>query len=819
MRHQYIIILLLAVVSVSAENWKKQSLSLGRLGIDGSLSRSFTLGSLGGSPEFSFPIMLEHSLSDYPLDEYETFSLWTVPQLTTYVVPVRRGQIIWVAPGGREMVFGGKNAEHLLLKTVPAELPKGWTAIRNDEDKAYVRILSHDGWEYTYRDGAIQALTAPTGRKLYFGTDLTLITSIEQRLDGEEPFTLLDAKYDDLQRLQELRIGPHWHIFEYQDDTELITSWIPFDERARSHQFEYRNGLTSAIEMPSGYRERYDWITDILTYAEESELELDHATQRAILVMDNHFLYRYGAALDGINLISRNALGQDERIAYNPLTNRLKTVERGGITREVRWNPNTAPSAQGLLDEVTAPDGKPVIELEYDENDNASLRKERGKAPISFTWDDQGRLLETAREGYPPTRYTYAESSDKPKSVTDPSGEVIEFQYNDRGELVQFKDKAGGLHGFEYDRYGRLNRRIYPMDLITAWEYDEHGRTIRQQTPGGNTREFTYNDYNQLESVKDGSVTWTYEYDARGRLSQTLRNGKPWKSYERVSQNGNERIGIIDPEGQTTVRTYDLEGKLLQEINPLAERIDYHYDPAGQITGWEDSRGAAITFNYNDFGQIALQENSEGQKREWTFDSIGQLEKIATDPTATAVDYDEHGRVRRVEYGPNEVMQYTYDAYGRIEKATTGTVSTDYAYDEMDRKTGERVTYPDGSRSSLIYTYTPAGLKETTRYKLESANGKVIENRATTYRYDTLGRMTEMAINGAWQVRYVYAPAGFQLSSKLMANGVTIDYGYNEMDRLASIVSRGPKGEELKAIHYLWDESGRLNRRTIHIPD
>jgi hypothetical protein len=62
-------------------SWEKPALFLGSLDVNGGLRQRFELGVLGGSPEFSFPVFLEHALQ-----EDNAASEYRIPQLETYVL-------------------------------------------------------------------------------------------------------------------------------------------------------------------------------------------------------------------------------------------------------------------------------------------------------------------------------------------------------------------------------------------------------------------------------------------------------------------------------------------------------------------------------------------------------------------------------------------------------------------------------------------------------------------------------------------------------------------------------------------------------------
>lgn len=63
-----------------------------------------------------------------------------------------------------------------------------------------------------------------------------------------EKYELLSAKYDGLNRLISLNIGPLWREFKCDGESEILTSWNPLKERETV--FAYRNGMIYAIASP-----------------------------------------------------------------------------------------------------------------------------------------------------------------------------------------------------------------------------------------------------------------------------------------------------------------------------------------------------------------------------------------------------------------------------------------------------------------------------------------------------------------------------------------------------------------------------------------
>lgn len=137
LRRTFIFVLSIApvITAIAGPEWDKPSLSLGALDSDGGLRQRFELGVLSGSPEFPFPIYLEHGFrAEDAITEYK------IPQLETYVVPEGRDQILWLEPGGNRYLFATKD----MLANPPEHQKEPWIAIKVDVGNNEFR--SDDGW-------------------------------------------------------------------------------------------------------------------------------------------------------------------------------------------------------------------------------------------------------------------------------------------------------------------------------------------------------------------------------------------------------------------------------------------------------------------------------------------------------------------------------------------------------------------------------------------------------------------------------------------------------------------------------------------------
>lgn len=795
--------------SASASMWRAGGLHHKNINLQGSLDQIYTLGNLGTLDAEEFPIQLIHTLAPYPLGVHKTFSKWEVPQLITYVVPHGDAHMLWVTPGGQEVLFKRDQAgANQIVDSLPARLPEGWT-MRIRADSPRVEIHSDEGWIYVYQEGEIRSLSLPSGRKLYFRTDLIQIESIYLQGNGETT-VLLSAVYDTLGRLSKIQVGPIWHTFTYEKETELLVEWQPFTSPERATGFGYRDGLIATITHPSGKREAFSWQSDLSRYAPGHGLYFDRFRSPAILLSDDAYSYRVGENQEGINLISRNQLDQEERLVFNPLTKRLIRLDRGGLRHEMQWDTNQSNPAADKLIGIIAPDGDALVQLEYDALGQVSVVRKRGEAPLTFGYDTQGRVIERRRGAYPPFRYSYEGESDNPSKVINPFGHAVEYRFRPDGQIKRFRDLEGGLHQFYYDNFGRLIRRVYPMDIWVAYDRDDYGRIIGIAHSNGSVTEKAYDAFNQLHAVVDNGIAWEYQYDKRGRVLRITRNGAVWQKLAYETSGDELRIVTIDDQGNRSESFYDRDGQLLAETNPLGSTINYQYDPIGQLEGWTDQEAGVIRFALDESGNITSQTNALEQQTKKYYDDLGRLIVRDTSEQKIRIGYDAAERISEIDYGKGQVFTYQYDAYGRIEETTAGKVKTSFAYTALDQRIGKRTTFPDGSMDDLIFTYTPSGRRKTLRLRRYLKDGSVTEDSETRYRYDTLGRIISIDTNDSPVATYHYDPKTLLLTEKILGNGNRILYEYSTLHQLESVTTVDQDGELVQLVDYIWNVRGQL---------
>jgi YD repeat-containing protein len=515
--------------------WVMPSLFLGSLDIDGGLRQRFELGTLCGSPEFAFPIYLEHGIRpDDRVSEYR------IPQLETYVVPEGRDAILWLEPGGIRHVF--KTAD--IVATAPARQKEPWLAIKADAGNAEFR--SADGWIYRYEAGSIASLTAPTGRVLRFETEGLRIRRIYQEAGGKE-IDLLEADDNDIGLTGSLAIGPVTHVFGYDAETERLASWKSPQMGRNEVSFSYtEGGLLRGVTLPGGQQLSYTWGGGDGAWQKDSGFKLPEKRDGVFLIADNDFKFQYGITKTGINLMRSDALGIREGFVFSPRTQQLVRKNRdGGETTEFF---GVRGASENRLESARDARGRESIRLTYDENGRVHTRQIPGQAEIRFEYDALDRITKIFRLNDLQTAYEYDGDSEKPLKITNALGDSIEIAYNPDGQVKRYQNLEGAVYEYEYDALGQLTKEHHPMGYTRIINRDSFGRITYVKEIDGRKTRYQYTDDNRLRKVENNGSEWNYEYDPDGQLTCLLRDGKTWQKTERekIATTGEEIIRETD---------------------------------------------------------------------------------------------------------------------------------------------------------------------------------------------------------------------------------------------------------------------------------
>ena len=343
---------------------------------------------------------------------------------------------------------------------------------------------------------------------------------------------------------------------------------------------------------------------------------------------------------------------------------------------------------------------------------------------------------------------------------------------------------------------------------IDTYEYDYVGNATQYRSA--------------LDASKSLAYTTKYEYDYAGRVTKETNalNQSVSIAYDALGRS----VSVTDYAGSATTHTYDNLGRVIKTETPF-EGVNKavtktYYDAAGNVTreqAQNNAQGAAVKWTrtdyaYNNRNMVTAAEAYNGSaiagKTAYTYDAAGNVLTVTNGTAApyavTTYTYDKFGNVLTAKDALNQTESYTY-AYGGAGQVLTKTdrngIILTYAYDGL----GRRLTTKNGAAVLETNTYTRTGAAYT------ESNGAL----TTTYKYDGLGRATQVSESGGSVVKtYSYDVGGNRTGYTLRTGGASgpvqqqLSYTYDNLSRLLTV----SEGGAVRAT-YAYDTNG--NRASV----
>ncbi len=417
--------------------------------------------------------------------------------------------------------------------------------------------------------------------------------------------------------------------------------------------------------------------------------------------------------------------------------------------------------------------------------ENKVLYGDEEKNKEKYNYDNMGFV--TSKELYADgvlvdtEEYTY-DNKGRTKTFSE-DGITYSYDYDNNDNVTAFKEEGNSIYEYTYSNPdgNKLARIDYNSAVLQSMKYDEFGRLV-QVVHDGVTTDYYYESKLDSSShfVKTSSrvsqithtfaanqtVTYEYQYDAMGKITQVKENGivKSKYTYDKLNRlvketGANESIGYAysyDDSGNITKRT---------ELTSFGPRDELHYVYATE--GWKDRLvGVYTELGRPPYGNTPTEEIS--------YDNLGRP-TVYRDKTTR---FDYAGRLDKIGD-----VEYTYDYKGRRETKTYGNSLTQYYYigDKLDRIVINSVNY------EVIYGLS--GVVGFGNYDLvKNALGDV------TALVDTSGRIVARYVYSAWGEVKVLNPDGTENTDPTFIGNVNPfryrTYLYDEEAKLYYLTTR-----------------------------
>ena len=486
------------------------------------------------------------------------------------------------------------------------------------------------------------------------------------------------------------------------------------------------------------------------------------------------------------NVVAKtNARGKVTTYVYDRLDRRKHEYPPGSSDYSVTY----LYDANGMLAKKIYPDRPGVMTwIKYERDVLGAVVETRtprgdGVEIVAISeYDASGRIVKSTDPEGVSTVYDWDERSllkfVRVADGTDASG-TKSFEYDHNGSTILTTEFTGEVHVREYDRHGRLIRRIKPdgrsndtvyvgMEAAEGVEVGSDGKIYRRtkhhyDSLGREYRiEYMAKDAPGGEDIGDGWATVTKEHDGLGRLTRrTDESG----SFSETHHDVLGRVEFqLDPIGNRIDFTYDQASSLVVEkkitevsdsnfggTGPVVRTWAYAYDDMGRQISATDPASATTTIEFDYSGQALRTKDHSGDVVEREFDLLGNLKAerrlewngsglaLLSEETAT---HDLASRVLTRTNATGLVTTYDHDALGRVVKVTHPDATEEtWEWNAL----GLATRYVDQVGSVFVHGYDEnARLTSTTTH---AGIGVVGGSQTTTYVYDSGGRQVGVYAN------------------------------------------------------------------------
>jgi len=554
------------------------------------------------------------------------------------------------------------------------------------------------------------------------------------------------------------------HTYEYDTRGRLLTSVVA-DNPEASQYFRY-NAADQLLEQSDGLGRGYLYNYDVLGRV-VSKVDLKTADAISYSYTPTGLLSAVTAS-DG----STTVYVYEDRSNPNRLT---RIIEPTGAQHRFEWsdaNPNDLLLVNALI--YTDPFNNRTV-YRYDGTGLLWRVDEPLPRSSEILYDDAGNITDWLRNSISASSVSSKINIARPApsawtiSDTTPNGTGWS------SDLFFVNDRLAGVGAmrFGYDALGRLVSATDNDDVAWALGWNSPSTVTVTDAIGGSAT-LQYDALHRLISQDVNGQVLGYTYTiGDGDVPVMTVNHPVYGVREYVFSAGNARTGesptvFLRAYGQETSYSYDGEGRLKEVITRACSDVTYAnlfdcitddvplyethalitYNAIGLPIRISDQDGNLETFAYDDGGRLIGYQNANGRNFAYRYDSAGRLVTLTT---ATGVKLIMNYTPLNTIAGICRTRASASDVYADCVSAG-GELET-YTYDSLGRLSNRAY---DGA--SIRYQY--------------DGDGNLTNAGDVVYEYSPLGLLTSMSISGGAEYGFTYA----DLNTLATAGDTTFTY-------------------------------------------
>ena len=524
-------------------------------------------------------------------------------------------------------------------------------------------------------------------------------------------------------------------------------------------------------------------------------IELCYEYEVNSALFDNVFVFRdsfgtyYSYNNDGLIKNSSDDNGNSVEYTYNPNhdLSRVKTTSNSLITNDVHYSYNSNHNLTSITQI-----GNVTTTYTYPETGNKGIPKSVTVA------DSLGRSATTT--------YDYYDNYNFIKSITDPTGATVEYEYDyggtiKNGLLTKVTDPNGNVTEYTYDDRSNLLTSVSNPDESLGNPQTEFTYSLGKKLSGISNSDinysFAYNDYGTTDSVgvSETLSLVTNQYDSSGRLD-TVTYGN----------------------GSTKKYVYDNKNRVSAEIYDGSVAFQYYYNKTGNLGKVVDNENdTEWIYQYDLAGRLICTASDDNRMVSYSYNSKNETENIKITDNNSAVlnthySYDEYGTPTSIDVlsMPGTPSQrYTVDDFGRVTE-----VSNIYNSTNSQNKVQSNYAYATKNGNQT-------GIVDSISFIKSTADGNTVLLPQLSYAYDANGNITNVYENGVQKVKYYYDGLNRLVREDNGYIDKTVVYGYDKCGDILSkteyaLTSSETLGTPVDTINYAYTNSNFKNGVTLY---
>jgi RHS repeat-associated protein len=383
--------------------------------------------------------------------------------------------------------------------------------------------------------------------------------------------------------------------------------------------------------------------------------------------------------------------------------------------------------------------------------------------------------------------------------ITDPNGNVTQYDQDAYGRLVRNVDALNGVMRWGYTR-GLLTSITDPNGNVTTYTYNSLRRLTMTTSADGARDVYAYYPDGLLQTKNDRkNQAIAYTYDHLKRLAAKTYPNATSIAYTYTGQALTKVVDTSISPAETHTFTFDHRYQLASETQGARGTLSYTYTAVGQRSGYQVSGGAGASYTYYPDGSL--------NTIDWTPVS-GEFKHT----------YNLRGQYEQVLLPNGQHRDYSYDGLGRLlqianlDAASANLATYTYGYD-VDNSTGQPGML--GQRTSMIADVPAQGFAAATTKYYYDRNYRLVRTdypaatpfsgEVDLWTYDGLGNRLSSTVNGE-TVPLTYQKVGANVLpwQRLLSDG-TNNYSYDPNGSVAAY--SGPDA----SYSFTWDYEHRMS--------